>query len=189
MTRIGPLTALALLLATSVACTAARATIDIVNAEATLKKAEQQSVQKVAIYEYTLALRYLEKAKEESAFSDFRVASEFAKKSASWSDKAIIFVQTRGKTLEELESIDDLPDAPVPAPGVAPVAPSGPIIPDDEPVAPAPTVIVVPAPAPPAQPAPPAPAPPVLSPPIMPAPAAPPPAPAPVWTPAPEPPK
>ena len=98
-----------------VGCTASKATLQLVAAEQSLVRAESYEAPVKAEYEYTMALRYLEKAREEAGYSEFRIADALARKSAEWSDRAIIFVERRGKA--EL-SVDDLPDLvrEVPAP-------------------------------------------------------------------------
>jgi len=102
-------------------CTAAKASIQIVNAEQSLSRAETQGAEDIAAYEYTMARLYLEKAQEESGYSEFRIADALARQSAEWSDRAVIFVEKRGRTDINLDDFV-LPEAtaPDPAPKAAP---------------------------------------------------------------------
>ncbi len=102
-------------------CTAAKASIQIVNAEQSLSRAETQGAEDIAAYEYTMARLYLEKAREESGYSEFRIADALARQSAEWSDRAVIFVEKRGRTDINLDDFV-LPEAtaPDPAPKAAP---------------------------------------------------------------------
>jgi hypothetical protein len=108
------------LLALATGCTAAKANISIINAEQALVRAQGEDAPDVAKYEYTMAARYLEKAREEAGYSEYRVADALARQSAEWSDRAIIFVERRGRTSINLDDFSDVPDQqmipPTPAP-------------------------------------------------------------------------
>lgn len=97
-------------------CTASKVSLELISAEQSLLRAERYGAAEQATYEYTMALRYLEKAREEAGYSELRVADALARKSAEWSDRAIIFVERRGKA--ELHDLDALPErqAPLPVP-------------------------------------------------------------------------
>ena len=113
-------------------CAAGKATYHIMDAEAAVKRAEEHGAGIHAIYEYTLAQRYVEKAREEAGYSQFRAAVDLAKASAGFADQAVIFIEQTGKNVIlpetvyeslrdsdlldnlELEGLpdDDLPDGP-----------------------------------------------------------------------------
>lgn len=78
-------------------CTAAKATIQIVSAEQALRRADTHDCERIAAYEYVMAEQYLAKAREEAGYSEFRIADALARRSAEWSDRAIIFVERRGQ--------------------------------------------------------------------------------------------
>jgi hypothetical protein len=87
-------------------CTAAKAQFQILSAEEGLHTAAGQDADRVAVFEYQMATLYLDKAKEEAGYSQFRMADALARQSAEWSDRAIIFVQRhgRGQSGEELSN-------------------------------------------------------------------------------------
>jgi hypothetical protein len=93
-------------------CTALKATVHMADAEKALKDAGGYGAEDKAAYEYTMAMRYLEKAKEEISYNEHRVAEDLAKKSQEWSDKAIIFIQRGGRldlTDEDFEMLREQP--------------------------------------------------------------------------------
>lgn len=103
-------------------CAAAKAGLQIVAAEGRLSRAEAQGADEKSVYEYTLAARYLEKAREEAADAEYRIADALARASAEWSDKSVITLQ-RQRTVEiELVPVDaaptqpDQPADPIPTP-------------------------------------------------------------------------
>ncbi len=108
-------------------CTAIKATVQMADAEKALNSAREFGAQDMATYEYTMAMRYLEKAKEEISYNEFLVSENLSKKSQEWSDKAIIFIQRGGRmdlSGEDFGTVpdkailpDELPDAPVDDPG------------------------------------------------------------------------
>lgn len=119
MPRLRTLHPLLLVLA---GCTAAKASIQIVSAEESLRQAREYDAEAIAAYEYTMAMRYLEKAKEEAGYSQFRMADALARQSMEWSDRAIIFVERRGRSDIDLSDFQEgAPPAPAPAPAPAPV--------------------------------------------------------------------
>lgn len=109
---------LASLLAPLVGCTAAKATYQLVTAEQALQRATDHGAPELAVYEYTMANRYLEKAREEAGYADYRVSVELSNKSAEWSDKAIISIEQRGSNapleIDDLDTIKDDPLVPPP---------------------------------------------------------------------------
>ena len=125
-------------------CTAVKASIQLVSAEQALVRAETYGASESAEYEYIMALRYLEKAREEAGYSEFRMADALARQSAEWSDRAIIFVERRGRTNINLDDFQNMPEA-VPPPAPASLGPE----PESEHVPPPP----IPGDAPPAGPA------------------------------------
>ncbi len=118
-------TCLVALAALAVGCTAAKANIQLISAEQALLRADSEGAEEVAGYEYTMAKRYLEKAREEVGYSEYRVADALARQSAEWSDRAIIFVERRGRTDINLDDFSAVPAA-VPPPSQPP-----PTVPDD----------------------------------------------------------
>jgi hypothetical protein len=111
-----------ILLAALSGCTAAKASLQLVNAEQALTRAESQGARERAAYEYTMAELYLGKAAEEAGYSEYRVADALARQSAEWSDRAVIFLEERGRSSIQL---DELPDGltPPPPPTEAPDVP------------------------------------------------------------------
>lgn len=114
---------LALLCLLAAGCTAAKASIQLVNAEQALTRAESLEAPSRATYEYTMARRYLEKAQEEVGYNEYRIADALARQSAEWSDRAVIFIEKRGRTSIDLDDFSQLPADPVvPPPDVPPPA-------------------------------------------------------------------
>lgn len=84
-------------------CAASKVGFGLADAEQALLRAERFGAPRQASYEYTMALRYLEKAREEAGYSELKVADALARKSIEWSDRAIISVERRGP-------VEDLPE-------------------------------------------------------------------------------
>jgi hypothetical protein len=117
-TRLVGIGVIALMFASNTACTAAKATYQLVIAEQSVTRAQDYGAPELAVYEYTMALRYLEKSREEAGYAQYRVCVELAEKSAEWADKAIISIETRGSKNRldlDLDEIQDLPDSGTPA--------------------------------------------------------------------------
>lgn len=94
-------------------CTAIKTTVHLAQAEQGLVEARNYDAQNLAVYEYTMAMRYLEKAREENGASDYRIAEALARRSAEWSDKAIISIERGRKGIDTLEDdIGELPTGP-----------------------------------------------------------------------------
>ncbi|MBT3218080.1 MAG: DUF4398 domain-containing protein [Proteobacteria bacterium] len=97
------------LLGTLTACAAAKATYHLVEADQALKRASDHQAQELAVYEYTMAIRFLEKAREEAGFADYKVSVNLAKQSAEWADKAIIVIEQGGRNII-LDELDEVPE-------------------------------------------------------------------------------
>jgi len=80
-------------------------------------RARAEGAEEQARYEYTMALNYLEKAREEAGYSELRIADALARQSAEWSDRAVIFMERRVRADIQL---DDFSDAVAPPSGAAP---------------------------------------------------------------------
>lgn len=93
-------------------CTAIKSSVHLIQAEQDLTKAEQRNADDEAIYEYTMALRYLEKAREENGYSDYKDSAELSKSSSEWSEKAVMVVEMGGPSYRPPppEASDELPD-------------------------------------------------------------------------------
>ena len=115
--------------ATSISgCAAGRAGIQIQDAIAARDAALEAGAESSAIYEYTMAHRYRDKAGEEMGTGQDGLSVDLSKKSAEWSDQAIIQIERGARELDlDLRDIDDTV---VPPPAVPP---DGPIEPDPEP--------------------------------------------------------
>jgi hypothetical protein len=109
MRAVAPLLFPMFLVASSLGCAAAKSTYHLVEAEQALKGADESRADELAVYEYTMATRYLEKAREESQYAEYKVSVQLARKSAQWSDRAIITIQREGRDLD-LDGFEDLPD-------------------------------------------------------------------------------
>lgn len=73
-------------------CTAARGSLEVAAAERSVHRAAERGASEHAVYEYTLAVRYLEKAREELGHNQFRTATELARTAADHADKAVVHV-------------------------------------------------------------------------------------------------
>ncbi len=123
----------------SAGCTASKAQVQVVSAEEALHRAEEYDADEKAVYEYTMAVEYLAKAKDELGHSQTKIADALARQSAEWSDRAIIFVERRGRQEISAEGLSD--EAPPPPPPPEPD-------PEPEPLDPELEEILAPAPAP-----------------------------------------
>ncbi|MEZ4321292.1 MAG: hypothetical protein R3F61_27700 [Myxococcota bacterium] len=142
-----PLVALALGLAGASGCAAARAGLQVQDAIAAREQAREAGAEQDALYEYTMANRYLEKAWEEMGTGQYKMSVSLSKKSAAWSDQAVVQVERGARAVEvDLATLRDgdvvpHPEQPAPAPaaGTPPATPTptGPIVPDDAPMPPA----------------------------------------------------
>ena len=88
MSRLITLLAIITACAWSMACGPAQSTVVINEAEVALERAMLAGAEKKAPYEYYSATEYLEKAKEEWAYSDFEAALDYAALSKQFSEEA-----------------------------------------------------------------------------------------------------
>lgn len=139
---------LALIAVLLAGCTAAKANIRIANADTALADARRDGADQHALYEFTMATRYIEKAKEEVGFSDYKMADLMARRSEEWADKAVIASEQR-RRVDGGAALSDTTPAPVPAtaPVPAPVIPQGAVDEWGDPIV-APEPAPAPAPAP-----------------------------------------
>lgn len=128
-------------------CIAIKSTVHVSQAEQALAKAGDYNAQEAAPYEYTMAVRYLEKSREEIGWADYRMSEDLAKRSIEWSDKAIITIERGNRGIDFLRDAPDLlTDEVVPAPEMPVVEDpgddwldvDGPVTPVEEAPAPAP---------------------------------------------------
>ncbi len=91
--------------------------VDIVNANIALSAAETAGAKRTALYEYTAAREYLQKAREEYSYSDFWAARIYAEKAESYA------LNARKKAESQAQSDQPvmLPEAQAPAAGQPPV--------------------------------------------------------------------
>ncbi len=85
-------------------CTAARGTIQMVEAEQDYSLAQAAEAEDLAIYAWTMAEAYMNKSREEYAHADYEAATALAMKASSWSVKA--------RSIAEGMDISPLEDAP-----------------------------------------------------------------------------
>jgi hypothetical protein len=97
-------------------CTATKASVQVVSAEEALHRAQEYDADTKAVYEFTMAEEYLSKARDELGHSQFRLADGLARQSAEWSDRAIIYVERRGKAEITTEGLSDTRPPPPPPP-------------------------------------------------------------------------
>lgn len=70
-------------------CAAARSGYVMINAQRSLEKARQAGAEKKATYEYTLAVAYFDKAREENGANEFGHADLLAQASMDWAARAL----------------------------------------------------------------------------------------------------
>jgi hypothetical protein len=70
-------------------CTAGRASYYLLDAQRKFDSAVAEGAESRAPYEYTMSKEFLQKAKEESGYSDFGPCEKLAKKSAEYAQAAI----------------------------------------------------------------------------------------------------
>jgi hypothetical protein len=100
-------------------CTAVKSSTHLVQAEQAVTRAEQRNADDDAVYEFTMAMRYLEKAREENGYADYKDSTNLSKAAAEWAEKAVSVVEMGGSDYRPpppppttLPSVDeaDLPD-------------------------------------------------------------------------------
>lgn len=105
------LIAIIVLAATSAGCTAVNAQLHIEKAESALSSARERGANTGALYEWTLAERFMAKAQEEVRQNHFGAAERLADSAASYADQSIIALESQGRDLEiDESSLDALPD-------------------------------------------------------------------------------
>jgi Domain of unknown function (DUF4398) len=90
--RTGTLRWLLLLVIVAVvetACGPIRSTAGLVDAQKMLKAAENEQAEKFALYEMTLARRYMDKAYEELGYNDYYAAEQMAQKAEGYAETAL----------------------------------------------------------------------------------------------------
>jgi hypothetical protein len=127
MQRSALLTLLALVLT---ACTAVKAEVTLINADQALARARAADAPTLAPYEYTMAVRFLEKAREEAGYASYKAADDLADKSAEWSDAAVITIERTGKGVGIDDAGSDIQDSMSRPP---PDPPTGAVPPPDNP--------------------------------------------------------
>lgn len=114
MFRIGTLRWLLLLVFVAVvetACGPIRSTASLVDAQKMIKAAENEQAEKFALYEMTLARRYMDKAYEELGYSDYFAAEQMAQKAELHAETALqISLGTEIVDPSDLGPIIDEPD-------------------------------------------------------------------------------
>lgn len=85
---------------------AARSTVQMVQAEQALYLARQAEAPERAVFEWTLAEQYMEKAREEWSHSDYGPADDLARKAIDWAQKA----EAAASDLESYERMETSPD-------------------------------------------------------------------------------
>jgi len=90
----------------STGCIAGKAGYYLVDAEQAYRAAEEAGAAELAVYEFTLAKEYRDKAWEEAGYSDYGPAEEYAKKSQEYSQKAEKIAETGAPAREVMEALD-----------------------------------------------------------------------------------
>lgn len=112
-----------LVLVLSSGCTAVNGYVHLTAADQALGRADEQNAKELAPYEYTMAVRYFEKAGEEGGYSNWKDCEVLAKTAAEWADKAIIAIQAEGRDVAK-------PDAEA-GPAIVPqIPPPVPVVPE-----------------------------------------------------------
>ena len=107
---------IALVLLTTSGCAAARAGLQLQDAAAAQRVAIEKTADENAPYESTMAANYLTKAWEQMGRGEYKMVVTLAKKSAAWSDHAVVEMERGKRGIEvDLHSIDE-----VEAPAVIP---------------------------------------------------------------------
>ncbi|MBN2800369.1 MAG: hypothetical protein JXX28_14615 [Deltaproteobacteria bacterium] len=94
-------------------CTATKAAYHIVDAADAVSRAEERRAPELAVYEYTLATRYLDKAREEAGYSDYLASVRLSQLSEEWADRSIIAIDQEGRDVQ-LEGVDAAPQRTAP---------------------------------------------------------------------------
>ncbi|MBN1337524.1 MAG: DUF4398 domain-containing protein [Deltaproteobacteria bacterium] len=112
------------LLLVLVGCTAGRSVFHVWSAERSLDDAIAAGADTRALYEFTLAREYLEKAKEESGYSDYKDAEQLARKAEKWAVQALE-VSTHGSSERErlLQEVEEVVPEEITQPTYNPMVP------------------------------------------------------------------
>ncbi len=86
----------ALLTGLAPACTYTKATYHLADAELTIIRARQYGAAEHSVYEMTMAQRYLDKAREEAGYAEYKMAWDLALTASEWADAAVISMEQRG---------------------------------------------------------------------------------------------
>lgn len=116
-------------------CASIKSTFHLSLAERGVKRATEAGGEEAAPYHWTLASRYLEKAREEAASSDHKHSVQLAKKSAEFADQVLIEIEKNGtgQDVERLQQqLRERPAAPAAPPPPAETDPNAP--PQDAPI-------------------------------------------------------
>ena len=89
---------------------AAFSTYQLLSAANVVEQAREAGAEEYAVYEYTMAERYLEKAYEETGHADYKIAVELARTSEEWAQQAIRTVETSGRDAELRSLQEALPN-------------------------------------------------------------------------------
>ena len=81
-------------------CAATQAALQLSKANKAVDRAKAKGAPDYAVYEYTMAENYLEKAREEAGYSDFKDSVMLSQGAAEWADKAIIVIEEEGRGLD-----------------------------------------------------------------------------------------
>jgi hypothetical protein len=119
--RRGAIAAIALALLAP-GCTATLSLYGVVQADEAIRRAEEHRAPELAPYEYTLAVLYFQKAREEAGYSDYRSARTLANTSADWADEAIIMIE-KGHVRSAMDDLQDMPSEEEGVPSTPPPPP------------------------------------------------------------------
>lgn len=109
--RAGPVALIALIALGSAGCTAAISTIRLVSADKALQEAESSGAGEADPYHYVLSQRYMDKALEETADGEYKVAIELADAAKTHAEDAILALKGGTRDVELLEGAgSDLSD-------------------------------------------------------------------------------
>ena len=87
-------------------CIAGKAGYYLVDAEQAYRAAEEAGAAELAVYEFTLAKEYRDKAWEEAGYSDYGPAEAYAKKSLEYSQQAAKIAETGAPARKVMEALD-----------------------------------------------------------------------------------
>lgn len=108
MTARGKLALIGASIALATGCAAGKSTFHIMQAERAIDNAEERGADELSLYEYTMASRYLIKAREEHTYSSFRDSERLARAAADYADQAIISMEERGTNASMDEDVSNM---------------------------------------------------------------------------------